>query len=232
MDFLIQPHVREKKLCGSSGSSRARGCTGLARFARRKGCGDDYSLCGPCSRKAKGKQTAFQESRALYMKAYRKQQPKFKQCVPAAKKSSQFPPRNEKCAQSMQRKRKGAKPEDLSDDSAEDIDSGESVESETAKVANTHCAFAVAESTTIGEAGEEVSEPKTTSRGRVKRVATLPVSLASGAIPRSELQDETNGMCSAGHKDPAENQEFSVNQKVSHWLDSAARVQSEFPPSP
>ena len=43
--------------------------------------------------------------------------------------------------------------------------------------------FAVAESPKIGEAGGEVSEPKRTSRGRVKRVATLPASFASGAIP-------------------------------------------------
>jgi hypothetical protein len=43
--------------------------------------------------------------------------------------------------------------------------------------------FAVAESPKIGEAGGEASEPKRTSRGRVKRVATLPASFASGAIP-------------------------------------------------
>jgi hypothetical protein len=43
--------------------------------------------------------------------------------------------------------------------------------------------FAVAESPKIREAGGEVSEPKRTSRGRVKRVATLPASFASGAIP-------------------------------------------------
>jgi hypothetical protein len=43
--------------------------------------------------------------------------------------------------------------------------------------------FAVAESSKIGEARGEVSEPKRTSRGRVKRVATLPASFASGAIP-------------------------------------------------
>ena len=41
--------------------------------------------------------------------------------------------------------------------------------------------FAVAESPKIGEAGGEVTEPKWTSRGRVKRVATLPASFASGA---------------------------------------------------
>jgi hypothetical protein len=43
--------------------------------------------------------------------------------------------------------------------------------------------FAVAESPEIGEAGGEVSEPKRTPRGRVKRVVTLPASFASGAIP-------------------------------------------------
>ena len=43
--------------------------------------------------------------------------------------------------------------------------------------------FAVAESPKIGEAGGEASEPKRTSRGRVKRVATLPASFASGAMP-------------------------------------------------
>jgi hypothetical protein len=43
--------------------------------------------------------------------------------------------------------------------------------------------FAVAESPKIGEVGGEVSEPKRTSRGRVKRVATLPASFASGPIP-------------------------------------------------
>ena len=43
--------------------------------------------------------------------------------------------------------------------------------------------FAVAESPKIGEAGGEVSEPKRTSRGRVKRVVTLPASFASGARP-------------------------------------------------
>jgi hypothetical protein len=43
--------------------------------------------------------------------------------------------------------------------------------------------FAVAESPKIGEAGGEVSEPKRTSRDRVKRVATLPGSFASGTIP-------------------------------------------------
>ena len=43
--------------------------------------------------------------------------------------------------------------------------------------------FAIAESPKIGEARGDVSEPKRTSRGRVKRVATLPASFASGAIP-------------------------------------------------
>ena len=43
--------------------------------------------------------------------------------------------------------------------------------------------FAVEESPKIGEAWGEVSEPKRTSRGRVKLVATLPASFASGAIP-------------------------------------------------
>jgi hypothetical protein len=43
--------------------------------------------------------------------------------------------------------------------------------------------FRVAESPKIGEAWGEVSEPKRTSGGRVKRVATLPASFASGAIP-------------------------------------------------
>jgi hypothetical protein len=43
--------------------------------------------------------------------------------------------------------------------------------------------FALAEWPKIGEAGGEVSEPKWTSRGREKRVATLPASFASGAIP-------------------------------------------------
>jgi hypothetical protein len=43
--------------------------------------------------------------------------------------------------------------------------------------------FAVAESPKIGEAGAKVYEPKRTSRGRVNRVATLPASFASGAIP-------------------------------------------------
>ncbi|MEI7747333.1 MAG: hypothetical protein WCJ28_07320, partial [Actinomycetota bacterium] len=43
--------------------------------------------------------------------------------------------------------------------------------------------LAVAESPKSGEAGGEVSEPTRTSRGRVKRVVTLPASFASGAIP-------------------------------------------------
>jgi hypothetical protein len=43
--------------------------------------------------------------------------------------------------------------------------------------------FAAEESTKIGESGGEVSESKWTSRGRVKRVATLPASFASGVIP-------------------------------------------------
>jgi hypothetical protein len=47
----------------------------------------------------------------------------------------------------------------------------------------TNFAFAVAEWPKIGEAGGEVSEPKRTSRGRVKRVATVPASFVSGAIP-------------------------------------------------
>jgi hypothetical protein len=41
--------------------------------------------------------------------------------------------------------------------------------------------FAVTESPKIGDAGGEVSEPKRASRGRVKRVATLPASFASGS---------------------------------------------------
>jgi hypothetical protein len=43
--------------------------------------------------------------------------------------------------------------------------------------------FAVAQLPKIGEAGGEVSEPTRTSRDRVQRVATLPASFASGAIP-------------------------------------------------
>jgi len=45
------------------------------------------------------------------------------------------------------------------------------------------------DSPTIGEAGAEVSEPKRTSRGRVKRVATLPASFGSGAIPPTCTRD-------------------------------------------
>jgi hypothetical protein len=51
------------------------------------------------------------------------------------------------------------------------------------RVSHTTFPFSVAESPKMGEAGGEVSEPKRTSRGRVKRVATLPASFASGAIP-------------------------------------------------
>ena len=40
-----------------------------------------------------------------------------------------------------------------------------------------------AELSKIGEAWGDVSEPKSTSRGKVKRVATLPASFASGAMP-------------------------------------------------
>ena len=49
--------------------------------------------------------------------------------------------------------------------------------------------FAVAESPKIGEAGGEVSKPKRTSRGRVKRVVTLSVSFAS----KHDLDDDGGG---------------------------------------
>jgi hypothetical protein len=57
--------------------------------------------------------------------------------------------------------------------------------------------FAVAVSSNIGEAGEEVSEPKRTQRGRKKRVVTLPASFASGAIPIQPTFDHSHpaGAC-------------------------------------
>ena len=51
-------------------------CKQFARFARRKNSGEDYSLCGPCSKWAKGKQTAFQADGALYVRRRRKEKTK------------------------------------------------------------------------------------------------------------------------------------------------------------
>ena len=67
---------REKQLCPCPDASRAATCKKFARFARRKDSGEDYSLCGPCSKWAKGKQTAFQADRALYVRLRRKEKTK------------------------------------------------------------------------------------------------------------------------------------------------------------
>ncbi len=73
---MRKPRVRERQPCGSSGTSRAETCNGFARFARRNGCGDDFSMCAPCSRNAKGKETPFQAHRVSYVKRYRTQKTK------------------------------------------------------------------------------------------------------------------------------------------------------------
>ena len=67
---------REKPLCPCPDASRAVACKQFARFARRKDSGEDYSLCGPCSKWAKGKQTAVQADRALYVRHWRKEKTK------------------------------------------------------------------------------------------------------------------------------------------------------------